>query len=45
MDQIDIPRKPARLIGLCLFWLGNLGFTAFLLAAPWHQTEIAVIAT
>lgn len=45
MDSIDFPPARIRLAGLTLFWLGNGGFAAFLLAAPWHQTELAVIIT
>jgi|GEM_PF-1875245 len=45
MDPIEIRPKRGRLFGLCLFWAGNLAFTAFLLAAPWHQTEWPVILT
>lgn len=45
MEKIEFPPARIGLAGLTLFWLGNGGFADFLLAAPWHQTELAVIVT
>lgn len=45
MEKITFPPARIGLAGLTLFWTGNLGFVLFLLAAPWHQTEMAVIVT
>lgn len=45
MEKIEFPPARIGLAGLTLFWTCNLGFVGFMLAAPWHQTELAVILT